>query len=285
MSKQSSFVPNSFQTPNAYVDEVMPYLTGEEFKVLTYAVRRILGFQKRQDRISISQFTDGTHSKDGGVLDKGTGLSIGTVKTCLKSLVDFGLMVRLDENDAKANEGVLWALQWDGSKVNWMALEDRYAKKQETGKKRISKARSVRQTHVTRQTPASGTEHPPVSPTDPPPASGTETQYTSETHGNTEVNINKASLDLFKSKFGKFYGERELYRWAIFCDSIGPERAQEIVDWAFKKEIHLANRAALLDSMETAARKWKTKPTKKQTVAQSGDYNKYKDGDYADFIK
>ena len=52
--KKSTFVPNSFQTPNDYVDEIMPYLTGEEFKVLIYAVRRILGFQKRQDRTSLS---------------------------------------------------------------------------------------------------------------------------------------------------------------------------------------------------------------------------------------
>ena len=110
---KSSFVPNAFQTPNGYVDSVMPYLTGEEYKVLIYATRRILGFQKRQDRISLSQFTDGTRSKDGDVLDKGTGLSVGTVKTCLKSLSDFGLMVKVAPNDPKTNDGDMWALQLD----------------------------------------------------------------------------------------------------------------------------------------------------------------------------
>jgi hypothetical protein len=183
MSK-STFVPNSFQTPNGYVDLVMPYLTGEEYKVLSYATRRILGFQKRQDRIALSQFTDGTKSKDGEVLDRGTGLSVGTVKDCLKSLVGFGLMMKLDDNDPKTNEGNLWGLQWDATKVNWQALEERYNKKQEADRRRIAKARSMRQTQVVPQTPGSGTEPTPGSPTDPPPTSGTETQKTDEIQGN-----------------------------------------------------------------------------------------------------
>src|SRR5690349_17082408 len=117
MSKPTSFVPNSFQTPNAFVDHVMPFLSGEEYKVLIYATRRILGFQKRQDRISLSQFTNGTVNKKGESLDYGTGLSLETVKKCLKSLVDFGLMVRVAENDTRTNEGTLWSLQWNGRKV------------------------------------------------------------------------------------------------------------------------------------------------------------------------
>lgn len=176
MSKQSSFVPNSFQTPNGYVDDVMPYLTGEEYKVLSYATRRILGFQKRQDRISLSQFTDGTKSRDGEILDRGTGLSTGTVKDCLKSLEFFGLMVKVADNDPKTNEGNLWALQLDADKVNMAALEERYAMKQDADRKRIAKARSMRQSQVVTQTPGSGTEGTPGSHTDPPPASGTETQ-------------------------------------------------------------------------------------------------------------
>jgi hypothetical protein len=169
---RSTFVPNAFQTPNAYVDLVMPYLTGEEYKVLTYAVRRILGFQKRQDHISLSQFTDGTKSKDGEVLDSGTGLSVETVKKCLASLVSFGLMLRLKENDTKTNLGTLWALQWDGEKVNWQALKERNEKKSKTHKKKMAKARSMR------QTPVSAIEDGGANGIENPPTNGIETQKT-----------------------------------------------------------------------------------------------------------
>ena len=46
MARQSDFIPNSYQTPNAYIDKYLHLLTGEEWKVLSYAIRRILGFQK-----------------------------------------------------------------------------------------------------------------------------------------------------------------------------------------------------------------------------------------------
>jgi len=193
MSKQpSAFVPNSFQTPNAYVDDLMPYLTGEEYKVLIYAVRRILGFQKRQDRISISQFINGT-SHGGLILDQGTGLSIGTVKKCLASLVEFGLMVRLAENDPRTNEGTLWSLQWDYSDVGWDALHDRLEKWDKVNAERIAKARSVR------QTPPSETELPPVSGTDGRGSSGTEIQKTGlEIQRNTEEDISLKAKSLLE---------------------------------------------------------------------------------------
>jgi len=61
----SNFIPNSFQTPNAYVDQFMYLLSGTEYKVLCYLVRRIFGFQKRQDRVSIPQITQGIRKRDG----------------------------------------------------------------------------------------------------------------------------------------------------------------------------------------------------------------------------
>lgn len=207
MSKQYGFVPNSFQTPNGYVDDAMPFLTCEEFKVLIYATRRILGFQKRQDRISISQFTDGTKNREGETLDGGTGLSIGTVKNCLSKLVEFGLMVRLEANDPRTNEGVLWGLQWDDDKVDWQALSDREALKSKANAERIMKARSMRQAHPPAQTGASDIERTPASPTDPPPASGTETQKTEETQRNQ---IKERILKILQSvSFSVFKDPRE----------------------------------------------------------------------------
>jgi hypothetical protein len=182
MSKESSYVPNSFQTPNGYVDDIMPFLTGEEYKVLIYATRRILGFQKRQDRISLSQFTDGTKSsKDGRTLDSGTGLARETVKNCLENLVKFGLMVKEADNDPKTNEGTLWSLQWNEADVNWQALQEHLEKRSKVNVQRMAKARSVGQTAV------SGTDCTPPSGTDCGGGSGTDTQNPGfETQGNTE---------------------------------------------------------------------------------------------------
>ena len=69
----SNFIPNSFQTPNAYVDQFMHLLSGPEYKVLCYLVRRIFGFQKRQDRVSMRQITSGIRNREGDFLDHGTG--------------------------------------------------------------------------------------------------------------------------------------------------------------------------------------------------------------------
>jgi hypothetical protein len=263
MSK-STFVPNSFQTPNGYVDLVMPYLTGEEYKVLIYATRRILGFQKRQDRISISQFTNGTR-REGEILDRGTGLGIGTVKNCLKTLSLFGLMVKVADNDPKTNEGVMWSLQWDGNKVNWQELEGRYQKKQETGKKRIAKARSVRQTG------GGGTGRPSPSRTTRPPASGTETQKPVETQRNQVKEV----LELFTGYFGKFNSKKEAQRWEVIYEAIGKDKAEEVAAWAHKKEIHMMNRSGLMDSIETAAKKWRDPKTPQPENANRPEYRRF----------
>jgi hypothetical protein len=138
-----------------------------------------LGFQKRQDRIAISQFTDGLKSKEGETLDSGTGLSISTVKKCLANLVTFNLMIRVQENDSKTNEGVLWGLQWDSEKVNWTALEERENKKAKVYRKIMKKARSMR------HTPANGIEGGSGNGIERTPANGIETQKPVEIQGNT----------------------------------------------------------------------------------------------------
>jgi hypothetical protein len=71
--------------------------------------------------------------------------------------------------------------------------------------------------------------------------------------------IDKERLDTFKGCFGKFLNVKELKRWDILYEASGKDRAEELVAWAFKKEIHLTNRSSLLDSLETAAKNWKGK--------------------------
>jgi len=65
-----------------------------------------------------------------------------------------------------------------------------------------------------------------------------------------------SSDSIFESHFRSFNGDRETKRWHALVEAIGPKRAEEIASWAEKKEIHMTNRGGLLDSLETAAKKW-----------------------------
>lgn len=86
-----------------------------------------------------------------------------------------------------------------------------------------------------------------------------KSETTTET--TSEIVINDA-LGAFVGALGKFYGKREEARWMILYEAVGQDRAEELVQWAFKKEIHLTNRAGLLDSLETAAKNWREKPVR-----------------------
>jgi Bacteriophage replication protein O len=79
--------------PDALLDHVMANLTGAEFKVLAYIVRRTYGFKKQCDSISLDQICNGVKRIDGRVLDGGTGLSKKTAIAALKGLEDKGVIV------------------------------------------------------------------------------------------------------------------------------------------------------------------------------------------------
>jgi hypothetical protein len=143
-SDPSKFIPNSFQTPNAYVDELMAFLTAEEWKVLSYAVRKIFGFQKRQDRISKSQFMIGSKDENGEWYDHGTGLGDTAVSRALDSLVAFGILLILAENDIHKNEGKLYGLQLNEALIDTEALHKRMEDQQAADKARMERARSAR---------------------------------------------------------------------------------------------------------------------------------------------
>jgi hypothetical protein len=71
----------------------MANLTGAEFKVLAYIVRRTFGFKKQADTISLDQICNGVKRVDGRLLDGGTGLSKKTAIGALKGLEDKGVIV------------------------------------------------------------------------------------------------------------------------------------------------------------------------------------------------
>lgn len=118
----SKVVPNSFQTPNAYVDEAMEFLTGEEYKVLSFAARHILGWQdsvqQRQREISLSRFENGFTLPDGRHF-RGTGLSRPTITKALRILEGFGLLDKIGKPTPK---GQMWRI---GENPNWDSLVQR----------------------------------------------------------------------------------------------------------------------------------------------------------------
>ncbi|MEC7119918.1 MAG: replication protein, partial [Pseudomonadota bacterium] len=71
------FTPNTFQCPNALVDQYAEILSGNAFKCLTIIIRKTRGWHKDSDAISHSSFK---------------GMSTNTAKAALKELVGHGLI-------------------------------------------------------------------------------------------------------------------------------------------------------------------------------------------------
>lgn len=79
--------------PNVLLDQVMAHLTGAEFKVLAYLVRRTMGLTPAVGAISLEHICSGVRRQDGAVLDAGTGLSKKTAIAALKGLQEKGVIV------------------------------------------------------------------------------------------------------------------------------------------------------------------------------------------------
>lgn len=75
--------PNYTQVPNQVLDEWMPHLSGNEFKIVCVIVRKTTGWHKEWDSLSIS------------LLSRLTGISESSVKECTKSLVDQGFVQKM----------------------------------------------------------------------------------------------------------------------------------------------------------------------------------------------
>lgn len=76
----SKFIPNSFQIPNAFVDEAMNKISDASVKIYLLIVRKTRGWAKEFDSLSLSQ------------LESLSGKSRPTVVKCLKELVNVGLI-------------------------------------------------------------------------------------------------------------------------------------------------------------------------------------------------
>lgn len=141
----SKIVPNSTPTPNFYYDELEWLLTSDEWKVLSYAVRRILGFEKGRDStsatISLSTFEAGVSIADQEtgeliLLAHGCGLSRPKISAALGVLVKFRIMRR----GRSTKNGRVWKLETDDTKIDFDGLATRQAAAAEKGAERIAKA-------------------------------------------------------------------------------------------------------------------------------------------------
>ena len=148
----SKIIPNSYQSPNFLVDDLMRYLSGNEHKCADVICRKTFGWHKRSDRISKGQ------------LMELAGLGEDAVDECMAELVRYKVVLRLSEN--KANMGVEWAMQTDDRQIDMPGLMDRDNKRREANRARIAKAQAKRKGGVVQpphhvEPPVSGVVQPP----------------------------------------------------------------------------------------------------------------------------
>ena len=93
--------PTTTQTPDALFDFWLTRLTGPEIRVLLYAIRRIYGFGKESDDISLHQFLHGIRTRDGEVLDEGAGIKKTALLTALKKLTAKELLIKIPHTDPR----------------------------------------------------------------------------------------------------------------------------------------------------------------------------------------
>src|SRR3990167_7215215 len=136
---KDKFIPNSFQTPNAYVDEgIIALLTGNETKLLFIAIRHILGWADkrvtRQDNISLSQF------------QKSSGLARKTVIESMRRLARFNIVRMVKQGSPQDNEATLWELNLgQHGDINLDELEKRQDEQDGVNKMRIQKLNKARE--------------------------------------------------------------------------------------------------------------------------------------------
>jgi hypothetical protein len=104
--------PRYTQVPDELFDELMAYLSGAELKVLLYIIRRTFGFKKDSDHISLRQICNGIKTREGEVLDKGTGLSLSTVQIALKGLLEKNcVLTARNRSQEKGDEPTTYSLK------------------------------------------------------------------------------------------------------------------------------------------------------------------------------
>jgi hypothetical protein len=103
--------PRYTQVPDELFDDLMAHLSGAELKVLLYIIRRTFGFKKDSDNISLRQICHGIKTREGEILDKGTGLSLSTVQIALKGLLEKNCVItERNRSKEKGDEPTTYSL-------------------------------------------------------------------------------------------------------------------------------------------------------------------------------
>ena len=103
--------PNTTQVPDAFFDVVAPQLSEAELRVALDIIRRTFGFKKDSDTISLRQMVEGITTKDGRVLDRGTGLKKSAVANALNGLERKGVILsRRNQSRERGHEPTTYAL-------------------------------------------------------------------------------------------------------------------------------------------------------------------------------
>lgn len=115
MAKEINFQgfqsPNYTPVPDELFDLLLAHLSGAELKVLLYIARRTFGFKKSSDDISFNQICSGIKTKDGRVLDEGTGLSKSTAQVAIRGLLEKNVIMAVRrQSPERGNEPTTYAL-------------------------------------------------------------------------------------------------------------------------------------------------------------------------------
>ncbi len=184
MSKYT-IIPNSFQYPNYYNDVLDQYLTAEESKVLTRAIREIFGWeetrQTRTARISLSVFIYGNKKIGSG----GIGIKKEAVINALDNLHKFGILIKAGK--ARDPRGRLYRLNMDVSKIDMKGLSQRKLEKEALNKKRTSPARAAKKKRNLSDSTGTGTVEQTSTGTVGQTSTGTVGQTSTGTVGQTST--------------------------------------------------------------------------------------------------
>ena len=110
--------PTTTPVPDQFFDTLLFFLTDPELRVLLYIIRRTFGFKKDSDNISLKQMVQGIKTKDGRVLDLGTGITKPTVTKAVKGLVEKGVVLAIrNRSKEKGDEPTTYTLRFKGTPV------------------------------------------------------------------------------------------------------------------------------------------------------------------------
>lgn len=135
---------SGFRTSNQLSDRLLALLTGEEWKVVYYIIRRTFGLsQPEGNRISLREFATG-YFMSGTRMDYGTGLSVSTVEKALSAMRQFGVVREVMPRDERAGKAAMYRVEIKPEAIDIAGLERRQKARQEAASARTEAARGAK---------------------------------------------------------------------------------------------------------------------------------------------